>query len=245
MTPRNPRRSKLPAESMSSFKRYRQLLGVLAAFTLWAALGLRADDLSSSYQWKPVRIGGGGWVTGMVLHPLSAAVRYARTDVGEAYRWDEPTQQWIPMRVRNAYGTGIQSAGDTSSPSGFGVETIAVDPNNKSIVYMVFPTSHSCDVQCSTNAVEIYKSVDGGINFSPGNMAAAAILGNPNGAHRWAGERLAVDPANSSVLYYGSDSEGIFRSMDGGTTWAQVSGAAAPPTNLEFVNVQFAHGIGR
>ena len=134
---------------MRNLKRSTRVFSVIFAIAFSAALGLRADDLSSTYQWKPVRIGGGGWVTGMVLHPLSAAVRYARTDVGEADRWDEPTQQWIPMRVRNADGTGIQSAGDTSSPSGFGVETIAVDPTNKSIVYIVFPTSHSCDVQCA------------------------------------------------------------------------------------------------
>ncbi len=204
----------------------------------------RADDLTSSYQWKPVHIGGGGWVVGMVLHPLDPTVRYARTDVGNAYRWDNTAQQWIPMRVLNADGSGIQSSAATAAPSSYGIESIAVDPANKNIVWMVFPTVTSCDVQCPTNKLEIYKSTDGGQNFAPGNMTAAAIIGNPNNNHRWAGERLIVDPANSAVLYFASESQGIFHSTDGGQTWSQVTGATAPPTNVEFVNIQFAHNPG-
>ncbi len=203
-----------------------------------------SQDISPTYTWKPVRIGGGGYVVGMVLHPLDSTVRYARTDVGNTYRWDNPTQQWIPMRVSNTNGSGIQSAAATSAPSGYGIDTIAVDPTNTSVVYIVFPTAQSCDVQCPTGLVEIYKSVDGGLNFTPGNMSAASIAGNPNGPHRTAGERLSVDPANPSVLYYGSDSQGLFRSGDGGTTWTQLTGASAPPVDVEFVNIQFAKGPG-
>jgi len=220
---------------------------VLAGIAFGAGLttqvsAAQAADISSTYQWKPVKIGGGGWVVGMVIHPLDPTVRYARTDVGNAYRWDVPTQQWIPMRVSNPDGTGVQSAAETMAPSSFGESTVNVDPNNKSVVYMVFPTEHSCDVQCPTNFEEIYKSVDGGLNFTPGNMTAAAIVGNPNGANRMFGERLAVDPANSSVLYFGSETQGLFRSVDGGTTWAQMAGAL--PVNVEFINIQFAKGPG-
>jgi hypothetical protein len=221
------------------------LCGVTFGASLTTQLSLaQATDISSTYQWKPVKIGGGGWVVGMVIHPLDPTVRFARTDVGNAYRWDVPTQQWIPMRVSNPDGTGVQNAGDTSAPSSFGESSVTVDPNNKSVVYMVFPTEHSCDVQCPTNFEEIYKSVDGGVNFTPGNMTAAAIAGNPNGTNRMYGERLAVDPANSSVLYFGSETQGLFRSVNGGTTWAQIAGASGLPTNVEFINVQFAKTPG-
>lgn len=217
----------------------------LARFTtfacfLLATFATRADDLTSSYQWKPVRIGGGGWVVGMVLHPLDSTIRYARTDVGNAYRWEQPSQQWIPMRVSNPDGSGIRSASATSAPSGYGVASIAVDPTSTSTVYIVFPTAQSCDVQCPTGFLEIYKSTDGGRNFTPGNMTAAAIKGDPNGTHRWTGEKLAIDPFNPSVLYYGSDSQGLFRSLDSGATWSQLTGTSAPPANVEFVNIQFA-----
>lgn len=228
----------------SSIKSSLKLMCALAGLALANSCLAGADDLTSQYQWKPVRIGVGGWVVGMVLHPLDATVRYARTDVGNGYRWDEATQEWYPMRVKNSDGSGVQSASETGAPSGYGVESIAVDPANKSVVYMVFPTVHSCDVQCPTGLIEIYKSVDGGHNFSPGNMKAAAIKGDPNGAHRWAGERLNIDPANTSIMYYASDSQGLFRSLDGGITWNQLSGASAPPTNIEFINIQFARAPG-
>ena len=217
--------------------------GLMLAIAFSAAA---QTDISSQYLWQPVRIGGGGWVVGMVVHPLDPTVRYARTDVGSPYRWNNSTQQWIPMRVSNTNGSGVLSAPETDAPSSYGVDSIAVDPTNTSVVYMVFPTEHSTDIQAPTNYVELYKSVDGGNNFTPGRMTAAAILGNPNGPNRMYGEKFVVDPANTAVLYYGSDSQGLWRSLDDGMTWTQypLSGAAGPPTNIEFVNIQFAKGPG-
>lgn len=217
--------------------------GLMLATAAWAGA---QTDISSQYLWKPIRIGGGGWVVGMVIHPLNPAVRYARTDVGSAYRWDNSTNEWIPMRVSNANGTGVLSSSETDAPTSYGEDSVAVDPTNSSIVYMVFPTEHSTDIQTPTNYMEIYKSVDGGKNFSPGNMSAAGILGNPNGPNRMDGEKLAVDPANPAVLYYGSDSQGLWRSLDDGLTWTQFpqSGVAVPPNDVEFVNTQFAKGPG-
>jgi fibronectin type 3 domain-containing protein len=224
-----------------------QLLCAIAGPILAAAPGAVAQtDLSSQYLWQPVRIGGGGFVVGMVIHPLDPAVRYARTDVGNAYRWDNLAQQWIPMRVSNSDGTGVQSASETDAPSSYGEDSVAVDPTNTNVVYMVFPSEHSCDVQCPTNFVEIYKSTDGGQTFTPGNMTAAQITGNPNGPNRADGEKLAVDPGNHMVLYYGSDSQGLYRSLDDGMTWTQfgTGSSSGLPTNVEFVNVQFAKGTG-
>jgi len=220
---------------------------VVAAFMLTTPVWAGAQaDISSQYLWQPVRIGGGGWVVGMVIHPLDSTVRYARTDVGSAYRWNNPTNTWIPMRVSNADGSGVQLASETDAPSSYGEDSVAVDPTNTSIVYMVFPSEHSTDIQAPTNCVEIYKSVDGGKNFTPGNMSAAAILGNPNGPKRMDGEKLAVDPGNPAVLYYGSDGQGLWRSLDDGVTWKQfpLSGFTGPPANVEFVNIQFAKGRG-
>src|ERR1700678_2661463 len=124
----------------------------IAGIMLAAASMVQAQtDVSSQYTWKPVRIGGGGWVVGMVLHPLDSTVRYARTDVGSPYRWNNSTQQWIPMRVSNANGSGVQSASETDAPSSYGADSIAVDPTNTSVVYMVFPTEHSTDIATPTN----------------------------------------------------------------------------------------------
>jgi hypothetical protein len=219
------------------------LAGLAVASATWAGA---QTDISSQYLWQPVRIGGGGWVVGMAVHPLDPTVRYARTDVGSPYRWNNSTQQWYPMRVSNANGIGVQLASETDAPSSYGADSVVVDPTNTSVVYMVFPTEHSTDIQTPTNYVEIYKSVDGGNNFTPGNMTAAKILGNPNGPNRMYGEKLAVDPGNPAVLYYGSDSQGLWRSLDDGMTWTQypLSGSTSPPTNIELVSIQIAKGPG-
>lgn len=234
-------------ERNSEMQSARNILArALCLLLVMTGLSLHAwsSDLSSSYAWKPVRIGAGGWVVGMVLHPQDATVRYLRTDVGNAYRWDNNGQQWIPMRAANADGSGVQSASEIAAPSVFGEDSIAVDPALTNVVYMVFPTLHSCDVQCPSSYVQIYKSTDGGANFTPGNLLAASVKGDPNGAHRMYGERLMVDPANSSVLYYASDSQGVFRTMDGGATWTQVAGVTSLPANLEFLNILFAKAPG-
>ena len=49
---------------------------------------------SQDYQWKPLRTGAGGWVTGLDIHPSGSPI-YCRVDVGSAYRYDPDTKEWI------------------------------------------------------------------------------------------------------------------------------------------------------
>jgi hypothetical protein len=44
-----------------------------------------------------------------------------------------------------------------------------------------------------------------------------------NTEHRWAGKRLAVNPANSNIIFFGSRHDGLWRSSDAGATWAKVT----------------------
>jgi xyloglucan-specific exo-beta-1,4-glucanase len=41
---------------------------------------------------------------------------------------------------------------------------------------------------------------------------------------RWCGERLAASPEDTPTLLFGSRNDGLWRSPDGGKTWAQVGG---------------------
>ena len=116
----------------------RPQLMVTLAFTLVAFAAAHASDLSQSYEWKPVRVGAGGWVTGFVSHPLDANVRYCRTDAAGAYRWDAAKQEWFNMLVRNDDGSGVP-ADVAAAPTGQGVSSVAVDPKDVNVVYMVFP----------------------------------------------------------------------------------------------------------
>lgn len=47
-------------------------------------------------KWASVKIGG-GYVPGVIFHPTSPNVPYARTDVGGAYRWNAQTSSWIAI----------------------------------------------------------------------------------------------------------------------------------------------------
>lgn len=40
------------------------------------------------YSWDNLPVGGGGYVTGIAIHPLNKDIIYIRTNVGEAYSWD-------------------------------------------------------------------------------------------------------------------------------------------------------------
>src|SRR5207253_1225787 len=78
--------------------------------------------------WASVKFGGGGYVTGLIFHPSSPNVLYARTDVGGAYRWNQATTSWVPITDGLGFGGGEERF--------HGIESIAVDPNNDQVVYL-------------------------------------------------------------------------------------------------------------
>src|SRR5580658_4895294 len=82
------------------------------------------------YVWKSVQIVGGGFVDGIVFHPTAKGVRYCRTDIGGAYRWDDSQKIWVPILDWVSYK-------DTNL---MGVESIAVDPSDPNRVYLACGT---------------------------------------------------------------------------------------------------------
>lgn len=158
---------------------------------------------------KSVKIGGGGFVTGIVIHPQAADVMYARTDVGGLYRWDAANQDWNQILSVESVGQKVSLA----------VESVAVDPNNPNIVYA------ATGAYTHKEPGNILKSVDGG------NSWQVLDISLPMGGSqdwRWAGERLAVDPNNSNVVYFGSRTDGLWNSSDGGQSWNQVDTSVIP-----------------
>jgi len=175
-----------------------------------------------AYAWKNVQIVGGGFVDGVVFHPTAPEVRYARTDIGGAYRWDararrwQPLLDWVPYRDLNLMG----------------VESIAVDPSDANRVYLACGTY--TDARTPNGA--ILRSGDGGRTFERTDMPFK-FGGNEDG--RGNGERLAVDPRDGRVLYLGTRHDGLWRSADRGATWARVASfpeateAAGPQSSAE------------
>ena len=85
------------------------------------ACGQESGSADGPYVWKNVQIVGGGFCDGIIFHPKARDVRYARTDMGGAYRWDRKADRWVPMLDFISYADNNL----------VGVESIAVDPNDK------------------------------------------------------------------------------------------------------------------
>jgi photosystem II stability/assembly factor-like uncharacterized protein len=158
---------------------------------------------SQPYAWRNVVIGGGGFVTGIIVHPRESGLMYARTDVGGAYRWDAPAQKWIPVT------DWIGVADDNL----FGIESIALDPNDPNRVYLAAGTYNS-------GPAAILRSDDRGQTFQRTDVPFK-MGGNETG--RFNGERLAVDPSMGNILFFGSRHDGLWKSTDRAVTWSKVN----------------------
>ena len=180
-----------------------------------------------SYTWNNVRIVAGGYVDGIIAHPKQQGLFYARTDVGGAYRYDSKNSKWI----------ALSDATPPQNQSWTGVESIAIDPNNPSMLFMVT----GLYVKSWAGNGTVLVSSDQGNSFTAYPLSFR-IGGNEDG--RNVGERLQVDPNDGSVLFYGTSNavysssnpsspvqitgkDGLWTSKDKGATWSQVSGFTA------------------
>ena len=156
-----------------------------------------------------VKFGGGGYVPGLIFHPTSPDVLYARTDVGGAYRWDAATSSWIA--ITDVFGPD----------EGFyhGSETLALDPNDDQRVYMSAGMYNWAD-----SHARLYISTDRGTHWTHVDLPFPAG-GNNQG--RAIGERLMVDPNDPTILFYATRTAGLWKSTDRGQTWNQVTSLSA------------------
>jgi hypothetical protein len=193
-------------------------VGVLAAVVSIMAQG--NGPATQPYTWKSVQIVGGGAVDGIVFHPTAKGVRYARTDMGGAYQWNEQTRRWDPLLDWVPY----------EDLNLMGVESIAVDPADPDRVYLACGTY----TNPGTPDGAILRSKDRGHTLQRTNVPIK-FGGNEDG--RGNGERLSVDPNEGNVLYLGTRHVGLWKSTDRAVTWNQVKTfpdvTEAPPADAE------------
>ena len=184
----------------------RQLRWPALLFLLYAAAASAQSLRQESYSWRNVQIVGAGFVDGVVFHPTAHNLRYARTDIGGAYRWDARVNRWQPMLDWISY----------QDRSLMGVESIAVDFADPNRVYL------ACGIYSNVDAPQgaILRSDDGGRTFERTDVPFK-FGGNEDG--RGNGERLAVDPGDGRILYIGTRHDGLWRSQDRGASWSRVA----------------------
>ena len=164
-----------------------------------------------TYRWSNVRVGGGGFSPGIVFSPVERDLAYLRTDIGGLYRWDKGTQRWLPL----------QDAMPQSNY--FGIESVAPDPVDANVVY-------AAAGMYRREAAAILRSTNRGNRWQV-YPVSFRMGGNEDG--RGLGERLAVDPQSTRVLYFGSRHDGLQRSTDHGATWRAVSSFPAHGFGLQ------------
>jgi hypothetical protein len=184
----------------------------LLLLCLFASLPVAAQRVSRT--WHNVRIGGGGYVSGLVFHPTEHGLYYARTDVGGAYRWDAAAAHWVPL-------TDWLGAKDHNL---MGIDSLALDLADPDWLYLAAGTY---TVPQAGNAA-ILRSHDRGKTFERIDLPFP-LGGNELG--RGNGERLAVDPHDGGVLLLGSRTAGLWRSADHAAHWARVDSFPAVATS--------------
>lgn len=156
----------------------------------------------AQYTFKHIPIGGGGFVTGVISHRTTGDI-YCRTDVGGAYRWDAANNKWVQLLDWLSGAEG----------GFYGVEALAIDNQNPNNIYMLCGTSY-----VSSGKTAILKSTDKGNTFTYVDVTSK-FKAHGNGYGRGNGERLAVDPNNSNILFCGTRDNGLWKSTDAGVTW--------------------------
>ncbi len=159
-----------------------------------------------STEYRTIAQGSGGFVTGLDIHPTGAPM-LCRTDVGGAYRWSNREDKWINIVTQQSlkdYELGFFEYD--------GVASIVSAPSDGNRLYMAFVD-------------RLFYSDDQGDNWKVGATSKGAIHMEPNArAGRLQGERLAVDPNNKDVVYYGSNKDGLLVSNNGGKNWTVLNG---------------------
>jgi photosystem II stability/assembly factor-like uncharacterized protein len=187
-----------------------------------AATVSRTDKLPytealSGMSWQTLKIGGGGFITGIDI--ASDGTKVVRTDVYGAYIYNTTTNLWQQIVTVKSMSTANAEVG-----TGQGVYEIAIAPSNTQRFYMIF------------NGY-LFRSDDRGTTWSRTAFKQEKAA-NPNDNYRGFGRKIAVDPANPDVVYVGVPS-GLFVSTNGGTSWSSVSGIAVPSTAAGGVIIAF------
>ena len=149
-------------------------------------------------------------------------VLYARTDIGGVYRFDYDNQKWQSL-VDHVTMEDLRETFPIS---------VAIDEKHPGRMYIASGINGE-----ETGLLSI--SEDYGDSFSYSEIPTM-VHGNLNG--RGTGERLIVDNTNSDVLYFASQTGGLFKSEDRGKSFTKL--ASMPEDYLTFI-AQTKWGSGK
>lgn len=163
--------------------------------------------LAGETLWKPLRIGAGGYCTGIHCYPDGTKV--CRADQAGAWIWDDSIVsadnadmgEWRWLATMKTFPAG--AIGPNIGRSGSYCYEVACAPSNTDRIYYV-------------NFGEVYRSDDRGFHFvkkSPPPQDWDQYI------TRAGGPKMAVDPANPDIVVFGALNSPLFISRDAGESW--------------------------
>jgi len=172
-----------------------------------------ASYTANGYVWKPVRLGGGGNVSG--IGGADDGTLVARIDVYGAYVLDAGTSVWRQLVTAES-----MPAAWHHPKMGKGVEEVAVAPSDSKRIYLMW-------------AGHLFVTKDGGHSFVETPFAGTNWDSN-GGFGRGFGDRMAVDPADPDVVYAAGPNTALRATDNAGITWSDTTvpaGAVDPQTS--------------
>jgi hypothetical protein len=157
--------------------------------------------------WKELKIGAGGYLTGIDIAPDNTMV--VRTDTYGAYIWNGT--QWQQLVTSASMPASYLGVGHND-----GVYEISIAPSNTNILYMEY-------------SGDLLRSDDRGATWT--KTAFANVAENAGDPYRTNGQKMAVDPNNPNVVYVGTPQNGMFVTTDGGATWQNVTAVPVSATD--------------
>lgn len=185
-----------------------------------AGEAVSAKVTDTGWTFSQVAMGGGGFVSG-VFTTSQEGLYYARTDVGGAYRYDKDTELWESI----SYGISEEDQGY------LGVAGLAFGESDPNRLYLLSGTSY-----LSGGKTALLISNDYGTTYTRTDLSGLIAV-DGNGMGRGNGERIAVDPKNSDIVYAGGMSSGnLIKSTDGGVNFSLLDmGTQTNTTNINGI----------
>jgi len=168
----------------------------------------------------------GGWVNTVAVHPSTGSTLYAASDT--VYKSTDGGRTWAESD--NGLG-GLTFLSSFQNRIG----AVLVDPSDPAVLY------------AATMNHGMYKSVDFGASWTPINNGLGA---NHGGHHIGRAGNFRISPSSPSTLYVARTDGSLYKTVDGGANWTDISIPAAfarapaiAPDNADVVYVATTSGL--
>lgn len=154
---------------------------------------------NTAHVWTPATLGGGGYITGLIQHPVISGIVYARCDVAGVFRSSDGGETWETLNggLTKAYHHQVQS--------------FTISPHHPEVLFRC-----SGEVRSRKFYGSVHKSADGGHSWQE-VCTGMGFYGN--GPTRMYGEVIAADPHHPDIIAAGGYTGGFWISRDEGETW--------------------------